>query len=905
MKPLSRASVTLLCLLFIASAVHAGPVLDRILNQMVLDTSNSPLHQSRSKTIRPDNPIGQSFTTGANVAEISRIAISCSSWHKTWTEDESLVLTLYDSPEKTVQIASAELPYKWRAWEGAVQMLTLNTKAKPNTLHYFEMTMKGGDGVFQGMFWGNKYEGGEAYEAGKPVERSIWFEVHTRPVFDRDAAYAERFTHWNLNYPGMEKVKAAVDKNDWDAAVDELIRYYESNPNLLDKGNATPKPDPRYDTTYDDLAVDMKLKDANGNIVDLGPCWNHFRTWSTIGGVGLTRSGLLKNFANGYRNTGNEKYAKALNDMMICRLNDEPCPLRSGVIPPGADDVIATAEDGIAGGSMWSGLSIAARVGQMWHWYSCFVNSPSFTRDVRAGMIFNMVDMAETLSIQRYGGNWETQMFSSLFSFAESHPELAKSKQWFDNGLADLLKNLWDTVRPDGPIGEATSGYNWLVVNRFLGTLETCRNLGIPIEPRYVKRVEKALEYLMYATQPDWNLPSRGDTFNYVSPANLLKRGADHYGRDDFRWLGSKGVKGRPPLATSCRFPIVGWYVMRSDWTPDARYLNLHNGINTAHGHADELSITISAYGENLVVDPGAYIYGTPEHSALYESKKHATLTVDDANTITEKGDSKWASLSFADVYAGTNAGYENARGARHTRKIVFLKPDYWVMSDTAGGPSGEHEVAVRFPFAPGKLTLDAVTGACRSGNSGGNLMIVPCPDSGFAGELYDYQFPTPSSGLQNAPGVTYHKKAPLPVELVTALIPYKGRTAPKCAMRRIAENTYEITREQGIDIVCFGPARNDKIEFVGDACALRLVDGRVGSAAWLNGSLLSLGGASVARSAAPIESLELVYDGAHLTVTAARPESSLEVAALGARSVRVGCAPNRQVTGPTVSPYR
>ncbi len=91
-------------------------MLDRLLNNMVLDVSNGSVNYKQFKTITPENPIGQTFTTGPNIVEVSRIAIADAWWHASWTEDESLVLTLWDSPAKSKQIASAEMPHKWRAW---------------------------------------------------------------------------------------------------------------------------------------------------------------------------------------------------------------------------------------------------------------------------------------------------------------------------------------------------------------------------------------------------------------------------------------------------------------------------------------------------------------------------------------------------------------------------------------------------------------------------------------------------------------------------------------------------------------------------------------------------------------------------------------------------------------------
>lgn len=888
-------------LMTLASMAECGETLDRILNSMVLDTHNGGINRRVYKTVSPQTPLGQTFTTGANVAEISRIAIAAAYWNESWTPEKSLVLTLWDSPAKNNKIASAEMPYKWKAWEGQVIMYTLNAPAKPNTQYYFELTVKGGDETIVGIFTGGSYPGGQAYEGADQVSTNIWFETHTRPPFDRDAAYAERFSNWNLDYPGMEKMKAAVAARNWDAAVDEMIAYYESNPELLEPAlvNAPRKPD--YDTSYDDLVVDMKIKDDKGNIIDLGPNWNHYRTWETRGGVGLTRSGIMKNLAGAYRNTKDPKYAKAFNDMMNCLLNDQPSPLRAGVIKPGSQDVDAAPPAGIAGGSMWNGLSIGARMNQMWYFYASVAAAPEFTRDVRAGMIFNMVDMANVITTYKAGGNWETQISTALYELADRHPELARSKEWFDKGLTTLFANLMETCYPDGPVQEPTSNYNCLMVNRFTRTLDICKKLNIPVEDRYKKRVEKSLEFLMYATQPDWKLPSRGDTFNFVDALGLLERGANYYGREDFRWVATKGAQGNKPVATSAQFPIGGWYIMRSDWSPDALYLNLHNGEDRGHGHADELSITLNAYGRLLVVDPGCYTYGTPEQNELWKSRKHATVTVDDADTETLKGKSTWASMRSADYYCGTNAGYQGLSGITHTRKIAFVKPDYWVISDTANG-SGVHEVVSRFPFAPGTLALDADTGVCRTTNNDANLMISPFPGSGFAAETYEYGFP--GNGLNPAPGVKYSAKTELPATLATLLLPYKGMNAPKTDLQNIGEDAHRVTTGSGTDYICFGPTSSDELRFEGEVMVARVGCGGMRSLAWVNAKSASVNGIELASANTPIKELEVIYEGERVIINSSTAEPSLRVAALGAKTYRVGYGPERKVAGAVIEPF-
>ena len=896
-----KVSLTLSILLALAFSMpaQAGAVLDRFLNNMILDSTNARDKKAPAVAITAAGPVGQTFTTGANTVEVSRIAVCVAYWEPSWTSEETLALTLWDSPAKANRIGQAEMPYKWREWEFGVIMFTFNAKVQPRTRYYFELTVTGGDGTIDGISQGGSVNGSEGYIAGKPSDKSIWFEIHGRPAFDRAAAYADRFSNWNLDFPGMEKVKQAVSAKDWDKATDALIAFYESRTDLIEPDYG--KPDPNFDRSYADLVADMKIKDDEGNVIDLGPHWNYFRHWRTRGGVGLTRGGLGKFLAAGYRNTKEEKFAKAYNDQILSFMENLPNPLRSGVIKPGEKNVNPSPDAGIAGGSMGGSIGRGTRMNILWYYYLPFVKSSSFTRDVRAAIILDMVDNANVIHVQKGGGNRAAIMATALYEFAERHPELKMSKVWFEAGMGDLFNTLMTAVHEDGPLQEPTFGYHCLTVNRFTKTLLKCKQLGLPIDPRWNARTEKALEFIMYSMQPDWYLPARGDTGFHLDPSEYFRRMADYYGREDFRWMGSKSREGRAPLGTSWQFPITGWFVMRSDWTPDALYLNLRNGWDRSHGHYDELSVVINAYGSQLIIDPAVYVYGTTETIELTSTRSHATISVDNHDTRLEKGPCTFATMRTADYYNGTNAGYNGLDGITHTRRIAFAKPDYWLISDTVNG-SGEHEVVSRFPFAPTELTFDHRTGACRSNNKTGNLLILPCPGSPLAGEVYDYKIPL--NGLTASKGVKYSAKSALPITSTALFLPYRGSAVPSAALTQVGTEAYRVVTDKGIDFICFGSTDSDMLDFSGESCVLRLGDDGIRSVACVNVSSIWYNGRLVASSDRPVENLEIIRDLDAITIIASRPEPSLKVSAMGARLVRVGTGSLAVVSDGIIRPF-
>lgn len=791
--------------LVVPASVSAGPALDAIVNCYKLDVDSGAKDMEQWSSVVDGSGVGQTFRTGPETILIGRIAVCVAGWNKEWTDGESLVLTLWDSPSRTRKLASYAMPYKWRNWEGATIMYPLNAKVKPSTEYFFELTVKGGDGKIEGLFHSTgDYSGGRLYIGGKPAEGDLAFETHVKHPWDRNADYSYYFSQWNLDYPGLERVKAAVAAKDWDRATRELVNYYNHRTDLFEP--MTPKHDPSFDRRDADMMVNMEMKDSHGDPVYLGPDWNFYIWWPLRGGVGLTRTGIRNTLARGYVMTGDEKYARAFNQMTLCRMRDQPSPLRAGAIKnkPGINPAPAA---GIRGGSMWSALAIGARMSNMWYFYSEVATSKSLTTDARAALIFNMVDMANVQELYRGGGNWEAQRADSLLEFGQAHPELKRSKVWFSQGLETLIKNSEETVFPDGALHECSMNYHGLVTNRFLQLLENARKNNFPVPESFKHRVEKMIEFMMYSStwlgpnlrdkDGGWRTPATGDTFGPFNARDYFDRGSRYYGRKDFLWMLTDGKQGVAPAHASVEFPASGWFIMRSGWDHDARFMHLHNGKNEGHGHNDELQIVVSAFGRELLVDPGIYVYGTKEAAEVSRTSAHSTISVDGRDTILEAGTNTWRTGVAFDSFDGTNAGYEGLSAVRHRRRVVFVKPDYWVVLDEVTGP-GSHTVESRFVCAEGVLEVHGQTGVFNDGKAG--LVIASPVEENVTTTQETGRRPAPGDVLNPIPVLKKTIEGALPVRMVQALVPFKGTLAPEVTVTSQTQPDGDIVVSVSID---------------------------------------------------------------------------------------------------------
>jgi len=170
------------------------------------------------------------------------------------------------------------------------------------------------------------------------------------------------------------------------------------------------------------------------------------------------------------------------------------------------------------------------------------------------------------------------------------------------------------------------------------------------------------------------------------------------------------------PLTASADFAKGGYSVMRDGWDATDNYLIVDCGeigsLAGGHGHADTLSIEVAIHGKTLLVDSGTYTYHESRELRDYfrSTTAHNTLVIDGMSssepgnalnwqTKAEPNRKTWISTDRYDFFEGSHNGYERLDDpATHTRSILFLKNDYWIMRDVVE-TMGEHEYSLNFHF--------------------------------------------------------------------------------------------------------------------------------------------------------------------------------------------------------------
>ena len=622
----------------------------------------------------------------------------------------------------------------------------------------------------------------------------------------------------DLARPGLETVREAVGAGDRERALLALVEYYRRRRDPawpLDPDRRPADSTPGYDTAAAERVLRREFTflgrtatlptvidwDANplGDI-EWTVCLNQHGPWVTL--------------ARAYWHTRNETYAADFAGQLRSWLDAYP---RLDWRPPGKR-------------AAWrSTLRAGIRMGGPWlNAFCSFVHSPSLTPTDCAGMLHSIAQHAEYLMNSRSGGNWLLFESRGLFNLAVMFPEFRRAVEWRREAVERMHRELRTQVYPDGAQMELTPHYHSGCMSSFYDSLTLAGRHDVPLPGGFLERLEKMFDYALYLAKPDGHIPMLNDS-DHDDFRRWFQRGAELFGRQDMRYRATEGAEGEAPEQTSYAFPFAGFYVMRSGWDRDARYLLFEAGpYGLAHQHEDKLQIDVHAYGRSLLLDPGRYTYvGGPWRRYFLGTESHCTVMVDGRGqnrratdrslwTVREPNDNVWISNETFDFAAGSYTdGYGPGAQVIHVRKVLFVKDRYWVVSDRllAEDAPREHEFASQFQFGSAGVTVDDARVA-QSHNEDANLLILPVSPDRFAVEVVEGRTDPPRGWI----GWSYHRDLKTPASMLTyrwssecpaaadmVLYPYPGDGRPALTVSPLPAHGSGVTallirHEGGID---------------------------------------------------------------------------------------------------------
>ncbi|MBP0725119.1 alginate lyase family protein [Bacillus sp. RG28] len=282
-------------------------------------------------------------------------------------------------------------------------------------------------------------------------------------------------------------------------------------------------------------------------------------------------------------------------------------------------------------------------------------------------------------------------------------------KHWLEYGLKEIEKEMNVQVNKDGTNYEASTAYHRLVTELFLLTTILCTKNNLTFSKEFIERLEKMCEFILHLTQPNGKSPIIGDAddgrltifSNYAKWdkddfRHLLAVGGEYFNRDDFRYFGSSfkedalwingdlNSSDSNPVLPSRSYENGGYYILRNE----RAYCSIRCGENSfrgegVHSHNDQLSFTLNIDGEDIFVDPGAFIYtGDYKLRNLFRSTKmHNTLEIPgyeqndfDSENLFYMKEQTFSECLEVDTnkFVGQHHGYVNKCGVIHKRSFLL-----------------------------------------------------------------------------------------------------------------------------------------------------------------------------------------------------------------------------------------
>ena len=562
----------------------------------------------------------------------------------------------------------------------------------------------------------------------------------------------EFFRKVNLDYPGLERVREAVEAADLDAARREIAEYYRTRSGkfyLFDAQEPGDGPEEWLSNVPSTKPLTERT-DEFGKDLWKGDCFD----WNASKVRNKERMYLFGSIGKAYAASGDERIARAWVNLM-----------RSFVKGCSLDE----------GGSMWASMNAGIRMRSGWpEAFHCFIKSPSFGDEDLIVFLKSVWQQSDYIKRKHDPtSNWLTFCMAGLYTSGVMYPEFADAEDWRRYASNKAVEDMDVGWLPDGMSIELTPGYGQFFSNYYT-LYDTAEKLGRLDEfnlKEFPAKTEGPYELYMKVMTPDRLTPATNDN----GPQDVVSILTNALGRfperEDFRWIVTDGKEGHAPEFTSIALPYAGFAAMRSGWGRDDNMLYFDFGpVGYRHVHQDKLELMLWAYGRQVLFDPGRMNYAdTPHQRYCMDTFSHNTVLVDnrpqrrlwyenpppDQRPYKKLTDYQWETTDkydhaagvYAEAYGlpGASEPYPYKEGSNfregwghpavHHRRVLFLKPDVFIVADTLiAKDDRSHEYDVRWHLDSVRTRKDEKSRSVATTDPDApNLEIVPLVTQGIA----------------------------------------------------------------------------------------------------------------------------------------------------------------------------
>ena len=527
---------------------------------------------------------------------------------------------------------------------------------------------------------------------------------------------SEVFSLLNLDYPGLEQVKALHASGKDSEAASALLEYYKQR-----KGIRTPDVNlkrlkiSQEEQKWADEALEHTFFAHKG----YQPSFNYgqdinWKYWPVQDNElrwQLHRHKWFTPMGKAYRLSGDEKYAKEWAFQYMDWIKKNP------LVKINKDDyeMKGKAAEGEAENARfaWRPLEVSHRLQDQTSQFQLFITSPSFTPEFLTEFLLNYHKHAVHI-LQNYSdqGNhllFEAQriMYAGVF-----FPEFKEAAAWRKSGIDILNREIGVQVYEDGGQFELDPHYHLAAINIFCKALYLADVNGFRNEfpQKYMDTVESMIMFYLNICFPDYTNPCFSDA-KLAKKKEMIKNYKEWHKlypeNRTILYFATEGKQGALPDYLSKGFLKSGFFVFRNSWGTDAVQMVVKAGPKAFwHCQPDNGTFELWFNGKNLFPDSGSYVYAGDEEVMKWrnwfrQTRVHNTLTLNDETLETTESVTRlWQPEGKEQILVTENQGYKNLK---HRRSVFFVDNTYFVIVDEAVG-TAKGMINLHYQMPRGKI---------------------------------------------------------------------------------------------------------------------------------------------------------------------------------------------------------
>lgn len=509
----------------------------------------------------------------------------------------------------------------------------------------------------------------------------------------------------------------------------------------------------------------------------------------------LNRFFQLPALAAAFRETNDPRYAEAARDYVADWLRAHPTRLDWTIAP--YDNTLNLT---IRLQLWWSALPV------------CFEAAVFDDAGVDALVESSAAQLAYLQTHLSTVGNWRIAQAEGFMVCGLVLAHRPEAEAWRRLAVDMLNDAFHRQVLPDGAHSERNPGYHeWMtaVFTRYWRLGRQRPELGLAMEAETIAHMH---DYALATKRPNGAYNSFHDcTGAYTGPRPEKWDAA----RRAFRL--EAGLPDVPP--PPCQyFPDAGQACLRSDWNEDAVYVTFDaTQWGGGHCHLSRNAVQLHAFGRSLLVDPGVLNYDARDPLMAYgrSTRAHSTLNLNGWNqSPANPSRLRYASLPGYDCVGSRysngywpgryhwyfDQGFGHGVWSEHQRLVLWVHERCVVVLDRlcrgeeAGPAHPPRSVSLEsnWQLAPGQVTVEPERWRAYTRYDDANLLLLfPLRMDGMRLSVHEGEKdplrgwlagPTPAPQVNLTWPVMEYRYA----DLVTVLIPYRGRTPPEVGMTAV-----------------------------------------------------------------------------------------------------------------------